>query len=162
MYQEANVVDVAAKFFRSRRFLVLTEGANQGSGFRYRTAQGWKAPDLVVHRGCTTLVCEAKLNPADLFRSTSSVSDYEALKGLLTSAEGALAVKAEARRRISALGHQAPLNLLVGGMLLAGRSFNSAQLALINGSPLIGIVVDPGLAVISTWHNWRPALKARR
>lgn len=162
MHQEDHVVNVVATFFRSRRFLVLTEGANQGSGFRYRTVRGgWKAPDLVVQRGRTILVCEAKLRSADLFRSSSSVSDYGALTDLITSTQGVGAIKAEAQRRISGLGFTPPSGLLVGSILLSGGQFNVTQLVTLASSPLIGAVIDLDLRTVAKWHNWRRGLRAR-
>lgn len=104
---EDEVVDAVASVLRGRGFVVLSEGANQGSAFRFQLASGrYKAPDLVVYRANTLVVMEAKIRPKDLFSSSRvGESDFEALNELAGNQAAQKKLALEAQRRLEHSGN---------------------------------------------------------
>lgn len=99
---EDEVIDVVANKLRQRGFVILAEGANQGSAFRFQVAsRRSKAPDLVAFHNGTLVVMEGKIRARDLFVSRPGTeSDFDCLTELAGNPTAHASLMTEAQRRL--------------------------------------------------------------
>jgi hypothetical protein len=143
---EDDVVCALGDILRSAHFLVLAEGANQGSFFRFEMHGRIKAPDLVALQDRYLIIGEGKVKGRDSFRRPKGRrhSDFECMAYLAATPCIQRKLAREATRRAKTFKPlvEASQLMIVPVIFAIGGLAPHAQLAAISGVTLVEVAVD--------------------
>lgn len=122
--QEDDILEVVANYLESKNYLILVHGANQSGLLNYNIDNRYrKSPDLVAFKNPYLLIFEGKVNAGELFSLRHGISDYEAIKYIMESADPKMAILNKIRLVLLNLGidYVDTISIRVG--LIASTSF---------------------------------------
>jgi hypothetical protein len=132
---------------RSADFVILAEGANQGSFFRFDINGRMKAPDLVALKESYLVVAEGKLRGRNLFRRPKArdYSDFDSMAHIAAEEAVQRKLAREAATRLQALGTDLPFRTLrIMPMVFAMNELaQEAELGISKGVTLVELTLNP-------------------